>query len=201
MHPYQIDEAVRTRIFLICASFALALGYTTSLLVRSFQVEPPWWLEYPSAFGLFTLFVAAYNRYLWNRRPFSSLPWLQIPSIAGRWNVRLASSHDSFGTELSATALIRQTGSKLSISLDAPESTSHSLSASLLPLETLTDFQLTYHYLNTPKPSAPASMVPHYGVAVLRFSSTPLTLDGEYFSGRGRHQHGDIHLTRDGQAA
>jgi len=201
MHPYQIDEQVRTRIFLLRASAAIALAYVASIAVNALQWQPPWWLEYPSAFGLFALLLAAYNRYLWFRAPFSSLEWFRIPRIAGAWNATLESSHDSFSNPTRATAIIRQTGSRLSSALDAQESTSHSLSASLLPLETTNDFQLTYHYLNTPKPSAPSEMVPHYGFAALRFSKEPSTLEGEYFSGRGRHQHGSIHLTRDQQAA
>jgi len=201
MHPYQVDETVRTRVFLLCATTAILIAYGASGLINALHFQPPWWLEYPSAFGLFALLNAAFNRYLWNWGPFSALPWFRIPSVAGVWDARLGSSHDSFASQHQASVMIRQTGSRLSVSLDAPDSTSHSLSASLLPLETLTDYQLTYHYLNTPKPSAPPEMVPHYGVAVLRFALNPSTLKGEYFSGRGRHEHGDIVLTPKTQAA
>jgi len=201
MHSYQVDEAVRTRVFLLCATLAILFAYLATIALEAIHLRAPWWLEYPSPLGLFAILVALYNRYLWRRRPFSVIPWFRIPCIAGDWTARLRTSHDAFAEDLHAKVAIRQTGSRLSVSLDARDSTSQSLSASLLPLETISDFQLTYHFLNSPKPPAPAGMVPHYGVAVLRFSVTPTTLQGEYFSGRGRHEHGEMLLIPDKQAA
>lgn len=201
MHSYQIDDPVRTHIFLLSAALAVIISLCLDTLARTLSIRLPLWIDYPSVFGVFALLTSAYNRQLWNKRPFAATQWFRIPDVSGKWLLEVSSSHDQFQNTIFATLLIRQSGSRMSISIDSPDSTSSSLSASLLRRETLSDYELTYTYLNTPKPHAPNGMAPHYGLAVLRFATFPIQLDGEYFSGRGRHQHGSMVARRPLEAA
>jgi hypothetical protein len=55
--------------------------------------------------------------------------------------------------------------------------------------------QLVYHYFNEPKPGAVPTMEAHPGFARLRVTDSQ-TLQGDYFTGRGRGTYGEILLTR-----
>ena len=167
-------------------------------MIRAAGIIQPWWLDVPSVYGFFGILLFAYDRFLWNHWPFSRLPMFKIADLSGTWQLEIRTSHDEFAQSVTGRALIRQSASRMSISIETTQSTSHSLTASLLPLERLHDFELTYHYRNDPKPQAPPSMESHYGITALRFSGTPVRLQGEYFSGRGRQQHGVVALTRAG---
>jgi predicted nucleotidyltransferase len=54
---------------------------------------------------------------------------------------------------------------------------------------------LSYEYENQPRPGAVKTMEIHFGTARLVFVNGRY-LDGYYYSGRGRQEHGSIHLER-----
>lgn len=54
---------------------------------------------------------------------------------------------------------------------------------------------LSYEYENQPRPGALKTMEIHIGTAWLVFTDGRV-LEGYYYSGRGRQEHGSIHLER-----
>jgi hypothetical protein len=134
--------------------------------------------------------------FLWRVWPFRSLRWFQIPNLNGNWRINLKSSHEGFESTQEAIALVRQSASRMTISIDFMNSCSHSISASFIRAERLSTFELIYHYISQPKPEAPPAMNIHHGTTHLRISEDTCHLQGEYFSGRGRQNFGSIDFTK-----
>ena len=91
---------------------------------------------------------------------------------------------------------IRQSWTNISIFLRGKESRSLSLTASILTQET-EGVILSYQYRNDPNVDAPAALMPHYGTTRLVLSPDEATLDGDYYSARGRQNIGILHLKRE----
>lgn len=196
MHQYLIDEETKTSIFLLIAITSVIAAWLLYLLLRSVPFEIPWWIEIPSVFGLFGFFGWLYNNYMWRIWPFNSLQRFYIPNLNGVWAVTIKSSHDKFAESFQASATIRQTASKISISLDTGSSSSFSVTASIIRTDRHDTLELLYNYINRPKPEATETMQIHTGSVWLRIFEDLQRLEGEYFSGRGRQNFGSVEFVK-----
>jgi len=76
--------------------------------------------------------------------------------------------------------------------METNNSVSHSVQASILCSARLKVFEILYTYVNEPKAASKSTMNIHYGTASLQISDDFKTLNGEYYSGRGRQTYGSI---------
>jgi hypothetical protein len=79
--------------------------------------------------------------------------------------------------------------------LATDQSSSHSESASIV-IDTPEGKYLSYQYINDPKSNAVETMSIHRGTVRLIFDEKKNTLEGEYYSGRGRQNFGSLSFKR-----
>jgi hypothetical protein len=196
MHPYQVNDNVRQRVFLLSGVLAILSARLLSLAVDYLPFKLPWWIEIPSVLGFFGLYIWFYDNYLWKNWPFRMLKWFQTPDLNGRWSATIKSSYKGFEDTTQGVSTIRQTASDMVVALQTDQSSSYSIYGSLMRTERLNTFELIYHYINQPKADAVDTMSIHQGTAWLRISEDLQTMEGEYYSGRGRQHFGKIVFTR-----
>jgi hypothetical protein len=199
MHSYQIDDNLRTRIFIVSAILSVVAARLLYLIILQLPFSLPWWIETPSVLGFFGIFVWLFDNYLWKIGIVHQTKWFFIPNLNSAWVVEIKSSHKGFEETVEARAIIRQTASKICIALETTLSHSRSIYAALMRTERLNTFELTYLYVNEPKADSIATMNIHQGTACLRISDDCKVLEGEYYSGRGRQTFGRIIFRRTDQ--
>jgi len=195
MHSYLIDEEIKKRFFLITIVLAIVSGWLFNQILSYLPFSIPWWMETPSVLGLFGVYFWLFNNHLWNKWPLKHLAWFKIPDLNGKWDVLITSSYQGFEEEIPAKAVIRQTATRLCVSLETDRSRSYSTSGSLLKTERLNTFELIYQFINQPKPDAIFTMANHYGTTWLTIEDNQ-SIEGEYYTGRGRQQFGKIRFYR-----
>ena len=195
MHPYVIDSEERVSVVcciaLLSVLFAWGLGELQTMLNFSF----PWWVDAPSVLGFFGLFYKLVDRCLWNSRVFQRLGVTKTPDLNGNWNVEICSSHNNFASVTIAEVTIKQSWTRLSVSLKGMHSRSASRIASILidhPGQPL----ITYEYINEPNFNALPTMHIHYGFTRLYLSDDKLNLTGDYYTGRDRSNWGTLSLVK-----
>ncbi len=194
MHPYATDSDERRIVpfFLAAIGILAALGLNTALTALYLTV--PWWLDAPAPLAFYGILYLCFNRWLWRAPLLRTLRIVRTPDLARRWKGTVASSFDERASEHPVDAEIFQTWTRILVTLESEYSRSHSTIAGILadapggPL-------LTYEYVNEPKASAAGGLHMHRGVARLRLRK-PNLLDGEYFTGRDRQNHGTLVLRR-----
>ena len=194
MHPYLGDEQARIRVFLIAAFLSVITARVFYVALGYLPFSIPWWIETPSVLGFFWRYVWLFDNHLWRMRVMRRLGWLYIPNLNGNWLAEIKSSYSGFDRPIQARVLIRQTASRMSVSLESETSLSHSIQAALMRTDRLSRFELVYNYVNSPKPDSVATMSIHQGTTWLRISEDGDVLDGEYYSGRDRQSFGRITL-------
>lgn len=184
MHPYSTDVDRRTRVAVVaCALVGIALAYGLGWLYSALHASPPWWLDAPAVFGCFGLAWQIYDRWAWRLRVFGNT-LSGVVDLRGTWTGEIESSHGG-GTTATAKLVVRQTATRMLVSMTTTHSESHSSMAALCagpgPSE-----GLRYVYVNRPRTLTPASMAPHDGLVHLRPSSDGRQLDGDYETDRHR---------------
>jgi hypothetical protein len=196
MHTYQIEEDIKTRKMLLLVFLSVASAYFFNLVLQSLPMTLPWWIEYPSVLGFYGIFTWLYDKYIWKLGFIQKSEWLLVPNLNGTWNVELKTCYDNFTEVIECKLFIRQTGSRLRISMETANSISHSVQASILCTAKLKTFELLYTYINQPKAASKSTMNIHYGTSSLQISDDFQTLEGDYYSGRGRQTYGSLVATR-----
>lgn len=194
MHAYSTDSNERTRIPFYLAALSFGIIYMLHLFSVAAQINPPWWVGFPSwgvvYLGLFKIF----DRRLW-RWPFlHRIGIVKIPLLAGEWKGYGTSSYDGHKIRRPTTITITQSWTQICVSLKGEESGSDSLLAGILTKEPRVN--LSYVYMNRPISGAPETMQIHYGTAELSLSRDGKILEGDYYSGRGRGTTGTLHVER-----
>lgn len=190
---YGTDSNERRKISLILGALAVALAYFLNAILFPRFGTPPWWFDAPSVLGFYSLTYLAFDKVLW--RIAARWKALSVPDLNGRWEGVLRSSHDEHAFERKVRVTIAQTWSRMTILLDARESTSESVLVGI-STENRLNPRLIYEYLSKPRSSAKESMEIHEGTTVLDFDSRTEQLEGYYYTGRGRMNQGSITLRR-----
>lgn len=194
MHPYATDSTERKLVPFLLAALAIAGAWLIGPALAWSHLRMPWWLQAPSALGLYGALYGAFDRKLWYRAFFRRTGIIKVPDLRGRWHGRITTSFDEHATQHEVDVSIFQTWTRLVVELDGKDSRSHSLVAGLVVEDNPVPI-LSYQYLNEPGPSAKSTMVIHYGTVLLRLIDAT-SLQGEYYSGRGRETFGSIVLRR-----
>jgi hypothetical protein len=194
MHPYQIEEEVSTRKIIVTIILSIIAAYGLSTLLRLIPNATLWWIDYPSVFGFFGLFICLFNNYLWKLNFIQKLLGVTTPNLNGTWEGEIKSLYNNFTTPLHVLLHIKQTGSKILISLENETSISYSIHASILHSGKSHNFELIYNYINEPKADSGSTLNIHYGTAWFQISDDCKSLEGDYFTGRGRQTYGRMIL-------
>ena len=194
MHPYQIEEANSTRKIIVSIILSIIAAYGLFYLLRLIPNAALWWIDYPSVFGFFGLFTWLFNNYLWKLTFIQKLLGVVTPNLNGTWEGEIKSSYNKFKTPLHVIIYIKQTGSKILISLENEASISYSIHASILHSGKSHNFELIYNFINEPKADFGSTLNIHYGTAWFQISDDYKSLEGDYFTGRGRQTFGRMTL-------
>lgn len=177
----------RLHITLLLAT-AVAI-WAVVLIVRGVPITPDLLIPYGVAVSAITLLCVGFNNWCW--RLFFFKGWLvQRPWVQGTWRAELQSSHvdPAVGQQLPPIICfmtIRQTFSSLVLRLHTSESSSVSISATILREED-GEYRLAATYRN--EPSATLRGVRseiHYGALMLAIhGDVPDALTGHYWTDR-----------------
>lgn len=190
MHMYSINSRERTNIQLALAVISILLAW---FLNNNYNF--PWWFEAPSIFGFYGILYTVFNEYIWQSNTLSRLGIVRTPNIIGVWKGHLKTSFNSFQSEHDIKVQIYQNWTAIGIEFDSATSKGKSITA-VIEVDEKKECILTYTYFNEPNASAPKQMNIHRGTSTICFSNDLKTAQGDYYSGRGRQQFGEITLKR-----
>jgi len=195
MHSYASDSTDRNIAPWVIAAIAIVMAFMYSAVIDWRQIRIPWWVETPSIMSVYGIVYWLYNRHAWKWRLFG-FRLSEIPDLNGTWFGELHSNHGE-GTKLCGMMHIHQTWIGICVEFDAQKSRSYSVMAAVNVTPGPTE-GLTFQYTNAPRHDAVATMNAHVGLNHLRLSPDGRTLEGDYFSGRGRQTFGRMKLMRVG---
>lgn len=195
MHPYSTDSNERTNVILLISALAIAGALGFNGLIQKMDWSVPWYFESPSPLLLFGLLYFLFDRFLWKWRIFKWMGLVNVPNLNGVWHCVTKSSYDNFQSEHNATIQFKQRWSSLQVNLKNDSSSSCSNSGAIL-VERPEGVVITYQYLNEPLPQSVESMQIHYGTARLVVAEDNASMEGSYYSGRGRLNYGTIILRK-----
>lgn len=196
MHQYQTDDSTRSNLLLTAVLLSVALAYFFNLALEYFHLQLPWWFESPSILGFYGLIYWLYDKYLWKARWIQRIDWIKIPNISGSWGAEIRTSHDGFSESVLAKVIIRQTAFRISVSLETDASRSYSVQAALLKTDKVSEYELTYNYINQPKADSVNTLNIHLGTAHLHIGDNLQRMDGDYYTNRDRKNFGRMIFTR-----
>lgn len=196
MHQYQTDDNTKTNFLIFAVLLAVGLAYLFGKAINALQIQIPWYVESPSILGFFGAIYWLYDKYLWKTKWVQMMDWIKTPNISGKWDVEIRTSHDSFTEKISGKAIIRQSAFRISIALETKSSISSSIHAALMRTEKVSEYELTYNYINHPKADSTETMSIHMGTTRVSLSDDGKQMDGEYYTGRDRQNFGRITLLR-----
>jgi hypothetical protein len=193
MHSYSIDTEERKKILLFLAIISIVFSWSFYKILGYYQLSLPWWIETPSVLFFYGLLFVIFDKWLWQY--LKKVNFVKTPNLIGEWSGTLKSSFDNHLSEVKATLKIFQTWTRIKILLTTDQSSSHSESASIV-IDAQEGKYLSYQYINDPKSNAVETMSIHRGTVRLVFDEKKNTLEGEYYSGRGRQNFGSLYFVR-----
>lgn len=195
VHPYAAEGRSARTVYAALGVAAVLSAWALHKAASVTSLALPWWIETPSVLGFLGLYWKWFDLRLWRLPILQQKGWLGVPDFRGTWMAHLRTSHDGGPRELEGELCIEQTWSKLSVLGVWPHSESHSVSA-VLQRGPGTKYELVYTYVNEPRSDALPTMHMHRGTAWLRLDAVGDVMDGHYYSGRGRQEHGDLEVRR-----
>lgn len=189
MHAYATDSIGERKVLASIGILSILVVLWLGVVVDDLPIAA----LIPSPLALFGIFYILVDRVVWKWSFLNRIGIFRIPDVSGVWVGTLTSSHDSHTISHPIRVSISQTWSRICIRLSTEASSSHSIAAMLLT-EGPEGVTLLYVYKNEPRSTAIAFMHPHSGTASLSLDSSR-TLSGDYYSGRGRANHGRITIS------
>lgn len=198
MHPYSTDSGERKTVYFILSILSAIAAWGIHELVDQSKLVPPWWLEIPSIFGFYGLFLGIFNRWLWRTKFVRSVGLVKVPRFDGKWRGTVVSSYEGIERKRDAAIQIFQTWTSIKINLETETSKSRSRSASVITRDPGITIAV-YEYLNEPKPNSVETMQIHRGTArqSLTIVEGEEVFAGDYYSGRGRGTIGSLMFRRE----
>ena len=161
------------------------------MVLDAIAFQPQWWVSVPSFAACYSALHFSFDRYVWRLPLLRKLQLNHPPVLGGKWDGEVESSYSQGDRTRAVKVVIVQRWSKMVLRLETEQSLSHSTTASLRSVD-LPYPKLSYQYLNEPRPNAPDTMAMHRGTANLELIGH--TLEGEYYTDRGRGEVGTIKL-------
>ncbi len=196
MHHYATDSEERRVLPFLLAGCAVLLAYAVYWLLSELHAVTPWWVDVPGPFLLYGVLYALFDEWVWRWAVVRRLRLVSVPDLNGRWRGLLRSSYDNYEVEHTIALSIRQRWTRVIITTVGRTSRSHSTVAAIDMSGT--EPILNYQYMNEPLAIADSPMNTHRGTAwlVVKRDSDDVTLEGEYYTGRGRATIGQLRFVR-----
>ena len=191
MHSYEIEGQGKVVGALAVASILMI--WLLHVMLDAIDFQPQWWLSVPSFAGCYSGLHWLFDRYVWKLGLLRKLTLIQLPDLNGEWVGEVESSYGRDGRVHSVSVVILQRWSKILVRLETENSRSRSITATLRTID-LPNPELSYQYVNEPKPNAPGTMEMHRDTATLELIGSGL--EGDYYTGRGRGEVGTIKLSK-----
>lgn len=199
MHPYSVDTDEHVIVAFGLALLSLLPTWGLQKIFAFYGFSLPWYVCAPSTFTFYFFFWLVFNRWLWKWQTLHTVGLIKTPDISGAWHGFLQSSYDKHKEEPQKKHEIYmdiyQTWTKISLILRANSSSSKSEGASLNTRSSDGPL-IVYQYLNEPGFGAPDTMAIHRGTTLMKYDALKGTLNGDYYTGRGRENYGMIHLEK-----
>ena len=196
MHPYATDSNERKFIIFYIAALSIFIAWIFYKVFEVSQIPIPWWINIPSALGIYSLIYLLFKKYAWKLRLFRAIGMITIPDLNGIWKGKITSSYDNNKKHYNAVIKIFQNWTELLIILETKTSKSNSLVAGIVT-EGSNESILSYDFLNEPNADAKDTMQIHRGTVRLTLSPEGDRLNGQYYSGRGRKNIGTMDFYRE----
>ena len=180
------------RILFLASALVAGIAAT---LIPSDVLPMRWLLPLQSIALVFGISYWAFDNWLWRWRFLRVMRLISVPDLRGAWTGTVASSYTGFERQLPVTVTIEQTWTEMVVRLNAAESRSWSLTASVLT-NAPEGLVLTYLFDNEPEAESDRTMQRFRGTTVL-VHVAPDRLEGHYYTGRGRGTHGALRLRRE----
>ena len=193
MHPYAVDSDERVKIPLYLAAISFILAWALHQFLTQLSWSVPWWIDAPSIMGFYGLLYTLFDRIFWKSSLVRKTGLVKTPNLKGNWEGTLVSSYDDFKERHRVEVHIEQTWTKIVIIFRTSNSTSQSVMAGFIT-QIPSEIMLTYEYRNEPRTLAKETMHAHDGTAWLIWKNEKL--EGSYYTGRDRKNHGEIELHR-----
>ena len=191
MHSYEVEGRAKVVVSLAVASMLIV--WLLHVVLDAIDFQPQWWLSVPSFAGCYSVLYWLFDRYVWRLGLLRRLKLFQLPDLDGKWVGEIESSYSQDGRAYSVSVVILQRWSKVLVRLETEHSRSRSVAATLRTID-LPNPELSYQYVNEPKPNAPGTMEMHRGTATLELIGS--SFEGGYYTGRGRGEVGTVTLSR-----
>ncbi len=191
MHSYDLEG--RGKVYTALAVVSLPPVWLLDAVMNAANFDPQWWVSAPSFAGFFWCLHWVFDHYIWRTCPLRQLGLVGAPDLGGEWVGSIESSYGQGEVSREIAVTIAQRWSTISITAETQQSRSHSVAASIRD-DGGPSPELTYMYVNEPKSGAVPTMNTHRGTTILRLKEQ--TLEGDYYSGRGRQEIGSITLHR-----
>ena len=191
MHAYATDSDERKIVHGSLALAGVVLALVLNWILQTAKTSIPWWIDAPSVIGFYGFLYWAFDKFLWKGIILCRIGLIKIPDLSGTWEGHICSSHDSHTEKYEAELIIQQTWTKISVSMRTERSQSYSNVGALF---TVPKAELRYQYSSEPRSGTKDSMHIHRGTAWLALHDEKL--EGEYYTGRDRQNHGTLAFQR-----
>lgn len=187
MHSYASDSIFRSPKIYFAFGFVAVASASAIKALPSISPHLGFNTGALSAGVMYGLVVFTYDRWLWR--------WLSnIPHLHGTWVGVINSSHNG-GSSVECVVHISQTWSRLRVELETSTSKSYTTMAALFQDQS-GDRGLKYEFIREPKGRAVNTLQMTRGVCNLGLPDNADQLHGNYYTGRGSMNHGEIRLKR-----
>lgn len=186
-----------TYFILFLIAISTTISYLISLLLKKCQINVPFYIDLPiSAIGIYSIFFGLFDNYFWKFSFFRRIGIIIADDLNGKWIGIVKSSYDDFKADIEAELNIKQTATRIKICGTFNQSKSVSVHENFSRSEIDNNVALFYFFRNEPKYDAVATMAIHEGSAKLIYDKDKDELNGYYYSGRDRNNHGTIEVRR-----
>lgn len=185
-----------TYFVLFLVGISVLIVYLLVTLLNQYDITVPFYLELPSIPAVYALLFNLFDKCLWNKPVFRRLGIVMADNLNGKWQGIINSSFDRFKKDIKAEIIIEQTATKIKICGIFDKSKSVSIHENFSRSEIDNKMALFYFFRNEPKYDAVETMAIHEGSAKLIYDEEKDALEGYYYSGRDRNNHGRIEVKR-----
>ena len=197
MHPYSININDKAKVYWIIVPLSLLTGYLLNECILKnieFYQTYSWIIDAPSSLAFFAIFYMLFDKYIWEwfaKRKY----WFITPVLSGEYSGQLLSSRDDMQEPTEITIKIKQTLTKIKISLHTSQSTSKSEMAAILVDEPDGPL-LIYEFINDHRKIADPNLTIHRGLTRLTLNEKEETLEGIYYTSPERKNYGQIRVKK-----
>lgn len=198
MHPYSININDKAKVYWIIVPLSLLTGYLVNEYILKnldFYQTYSWIIDVPSSgLAFFAIYYVLFDKYIWKWFAKARF-WFVTPVLSGEYSGELLSSRDEMQEPTEITIKIKQTLTKIKISLHTSQSTSKSEMAAILVDEPDGPL-LIYEFINDHRKIADPNLTIHRGLTRLTLNEREKTLEGIYYTSPERKNFGQIKVKK-----